>query len=83
MNPYPGSATFTCLQLHLYSRPGYPRLSIYPFLVNPACFGNTYDATKSPGPEREVHIRVGGLGDQLYLDLGDDAWRAVEISADG
>ncbi len=35
------------------------------------------------GPEREVHIRVGGLGDQLYLDLGDDFWRAVEIGADG
>jgi hypothetical protein len=35
------------------------------------------------GIEREVHVRVGGLGDQLYLDLGDDAWRAVEISASG
>jgi len=35
------------------------------------------------GSEREVHIRVGGLDEQLYLDLGDDAWRAVEISADG
>lgn len=35
------------------------------------------------GPEREVHIRIGGLGDKLYLDLGDDAWRAVEIDSDG
>ena len=35
------------------------------------------------GPEREVHIRIGGLGDKLYLDLGDEAWRAVEIDSDG
>jgi len=30
-----------------------------------------------------VHIRIGGLGDKLYLDLGDEAWRAVEIGSDG
>ena len=35
------------------------------------------------GPEREVHIRIGGLGDKLYLDLGDEAWRAVEIDSEG
>jgi hypothetical protein len=35
------------------------------------------------GPEREVHIRVGGLDGKLYLDLGDQAWRAVEIGAEG
>ena len=34
-------------------------------------------------PEREVHIRVGGLDGRLYLDLGDEAWRAVEIDATG
>jgi len=34
-------------------------------------------------PERVVHIRVGGLGDRLYLDLGDPTWRAVEIDATG
>src|SRR6516225_2570699 len=34
-------------------------------------------------PERVVHIRVGGLDDRRYLDLGDKAWRAVEISAAG
>lgn len=33
------------------------------------------------GPERQVFIRVGGLDGRLYLDLGDDAWRAVEIDA--
>lgn len=31
------------------------------------------------GPEREVHVRVGGLDGKLYLDLTDDAWQAVEI----
>lgn len=35
------------------------------------------------GPEREVHIRIGVLDDKLYLDLGDEAWRAVEIDSDG
>ena len=35
------------------------------------------------GPERPVFIRVGGLDGRLYLDLGDDAWRAVEIDATG
>jgi len=30
------------------------------------------------GPEREVHIRIAGLGDKLYLDLGDEAWRIVD-----
>jgi hypothetical protein len=35
------------------------------------------------GPERPVFIRVGGLDDRLYLDLGDETWRAVEIDATG
>jgi hypothetical protein len=34
-------------------------------------------------PERVVHIRVGGLDERLYLDLGDATWRAVEIDATG
>lgn len=34
-------------------------------------------------PERIVHIRVGGLNGRLYLDLGDETWRAVEIDATG
>jgi hypothetical protein len=29
-------------------------------------------------PERVVHVRVGGLNGKLYLDLGDEKWRAVE-----
>lgn len=35
------------------------------------------------GPERPVFIRVGGLDGRLYVDLGDDSWRAVEIDTTG
>jgi hypothetical protein len=35
------------------------------------------------GPERAVNIRVGVQDDKIYLDLCDDAWRCVEIGADG
>ncbi len=34
-------------------------------------------------PERTVHVRIGGLDDRLYLDLGDETWRAVEVDASG
>jgi hypothetical protein len=30
-----------------------------------------------------VYIRVAALDDRLYLDLGDETWRAVEIDAAG
>ncbi len=33
--------------------------------------------------ERAVHVRIGGLDGRLYLDLGDETWRAVEIDAAG
>jgi hypothetical protein len=35
------------------------------------------------GPERIVHVRVGGLDGKLYLDLGEESWRAIEINAAG
>ena len=35
------------------------------------------------GPEREVHVRVAGADGRIYLDLVDDAWRAIEIGPDG
>jgi hypothetical protein len=35
------------------------------------------------GPERQVHVRVGTYDGNVYLDLGDEAWRAVEIDATG
>ncbi|MBV8441928.1 MAG: hypothetical protein JO312_15430, partial [Hyphomicrobiales bacterium] len=34
-------------------------------------------------PVRTVHVRVGELDGKLYLDLGDAAWRAVEIDKSG
>lgn len=34
-------------------------------------------------PKRQVHIRVAVLDGRIYLDLCDDAWRAVEIDATG
>lgn len=34
-------------------------------------------------PERTVYVRIGGLDGRLYLDLGDQTWRAVEIDAAG
>jgi hypothetical protein len=33
--------------------------------------------------ERDVYIRVAELGGKIYLDLCDEAWRAVEIDAAG
>jgi len=35
------------------------------------------------GPELDVHVRIGEVDDKLYLDLGDEAWRAVEIDSNG
>jgi hypothetical protein len=34
-------------------------------------------------PQRVVHVRVGGLDNKVYLDLGDANWQAVEIGAAG
>jgi hypothetical protein len=34
-------------------------------------------------PERIVHVRIGGLDGKLYLDLGDETWRAVKIDNAG
>jgi hypothetical protein len=33
------------------------------------------------GPLRTIFVRVGGLDGKIYIDLVDDTWRAVEISA--
>lgn len=34
-------------------------------------------------PERQVAVRVAGLGDVFYLDLANERWEAVEITASG
>lgn len=38
---------------------------------------------KHEGPERKVYLRVARHDDAYYLDLGDDTWRAIEITASG
>lgn len=35
------------------------------------------------GAEKEVSVRLAQDGDAIYLDLGDAAWRAVRIDAEG
>jgi hypothetical protein len=35
------------------------------------------------GPEENVHVRVAGRNGNIYVDLCDPAWRAVEISPAG
>jgi hypothetical protein len=35
------------------------------------------------GPRLPVHVRVADLGDRVFLDLADDAWRVVEVTATG
>jgi len=35
------------------------------------------------GEQREVHLRVAESGNSIYIDLADNTWRAIEISADG
>ena len=35
------------------------------------------------GPQREVHRRLAGDLERLYVDLGDAAWRVVEVTPEG
>jgi len=35
------------------------------------------------GDERQIHTRVAGTDDAIYLDLGNAAWEAVEITGSG
>jgi hypothetical protein len=34
-------------------------------------------------PKRDVYVRVGGHDGKLYIDLADEAWRAIEIDTGG
>lgn len=38
---------------------------------------------KYAGAEHEVYCRIAHHGGAVWIDLGDDAWRAVRIDADG
>ncbi|HMI88548.1 MAG TPA: bifunctional DNA primase/polymerase [Polyangiaceae bacterium] len=35
------------------------------------------------GSERRVHVRIAEVDEAIYVDLGDDCWRAIKIAADG
>ena len=35
------------------------------------------------GDAHDIHVRVAGGQDCIYLDLGDEAWRAVEVTSTG
>ncbi len=35
------------------------------------------------GEEHKVHVRLAERGRNIYLDLADDRWRAVEVTANG
>ena len=35
------------------------------------------------GPRLPVHVRVADLGDRIFLDLADDDWQVVEVTAQG
>jgi hypothetical protein len=35
------------------------------------------------GEEIPVHVRVAHFGNEVYLDLGNDKWEAVQVDADG
>jgi hypothetical protein len=50
-------------------------------LEGTAQFGSTNDTRH--GAEREVHVRLAENANSIYLDLGDDTWRVVEIDANG
>lgn len=34
-------------------------------------------------PQEDIYVRVAGHGDAIYIDLGNDAWEAVEIRSEG
>ena len=35
------------------------------------------------GPEREVYLRSGSHAGNIYIDIGDEQWRAIEVTAAG
>lgn len=34
-------------------------------------------------PREAVHVRVANVGDRVYVDMADDRWRAIEVTAEG
>ena len=52
-----------------------------------ACLNSTLNLLEAQaqfdGPERAVHVRVAEHDGHIFLDLGDEHWRAVEIGPSG
>ena len=44
---------------------------------------NAEGRARFDGSERSVYLRVANIGDQVYLDLCDTDWRAIEIDSAG
>ena len=44
---------------------------------------NHLEALAEAGPKRQTWLRVAEHGGALYLDLGDETWRAVRIASEG
>lgn len=43
----------------------------------------TLEGLADDGPRKQVYVRVANLGDRIYLDLVDEGWRVVEVTAKG
>jgi hypothetical protein len=52
-------------------------------LINIAAAAELFHAPDGTGPQHEVHVRVAGHEDRLYLDLADEDWRVIEIDKEG
>jgi hypothetical protein len=55
-----------------------PRPQVLQDVVNTLASGAVFDA-----PEVEVFLRVAGLDDRIFIDVGDRQWSAIEISPNG
>jgi hypothetical protein len=44
---------------------------------------DTVMARCAAGPLRDVHVRIARSTEAIYVDLGDDSWRAIEITKEG
>ena len=40
-------------------------------------------AARYDGPQYEVHVRVAGDDETIYIDLADDQWRAIKVTSEG
>ena len=48
-----------------------------------AAIGTLTSMARFDGEQHDVHVRVAGDDERVFLDLGDAAWRAVEVTPAG